>query len=759
MTILGKRPFLVAASLFLFCNSAPSAEGPSAGALFKQGAAAEVREDIDSAYELFHKAFQLNPSDLRYRTAYERTRVTAAAFHATRGEELQAAGEQKAAMVEYLRAQAIDPSNERVLQDLRATKEKMDSSVSEHPETSLLASSAQRIKKLRSSVELRPLGNEPLTLHMVEDSKSIYQTIGKLAGINVIFDPDYSGKRIQVDLSQVSIFDALEIVATLSGTFWRPVTANTIFVAQGTRAKRTELEQTGVQTFYISNAAQQNDLNDIQTALRNVLPNAKLYGVPSQNAIVMRATPDELLLAQKLIDDLDKAKPEVVVDVSVLEVSRDKLRNLGIQWPQNFSLTLQASTASSTSNSTSTSSTSTTSATLNELAHLNASDFAITLGEAQAEMLLTDSDTRVLQNPRVRATDGQEAVLKIGSRIPIATGTYTASTSSSSSGTQTQFQYIDVGVNIDMKPTIHYDRDVTLKLKIEVSSQSGSTVISGVTEPIISQRQMEQVIRLKEGEANIVGGLLERSEAVTVSGTPGLGEIPIMKYLFSTQEREVVDDEIVFLLVPHVVRGTQLTPSNLQEIDSGTGTNVQLRNSDSADALVPGAPAPAPASSTKPAASSLGGSSGASPEGGPESSSGGSSSLLLSALDQADKVGQDLRIAVSVVGGKDLFSLPVQVHYDAAKLTLAGVDSGDFLGHDGQTVALEHQDDGNGNITVVASRPPGVAGVTGTGQVCILKFKPKASGDTVITSTSSMARNSHQETMFLAGTQASIHVQ
>ena len=177
---------------------------------------------------------------------------------------------------------------------------------------------------------LKPVSNEPLSLHMSEDSKVVYQAVGRAAGVNVLFDPDYNSKRIQVDLTNVTLLDALRIVGTMSNTFWRPVTSNTIFVAQNTRAKRTELDENAVQTFYLANAWQQNDLNDVQTALRNVLTNIKVYGVASQNALVVRGTPDELLLAQKLINDLDKARPEVVVDIAVMEVSKNWERTLGI---------------------------------------------------------------------------------------------------------------------------------------------------------------------------------------------------------------------------------------------------------------------------------------------------------------------------------------------------------------------------------------------------------------------------------------------
>ncbi len=200
-------------------------------------------------------------------------------------------------------------------------------------------------------VQLKPVSNEPLTLHMAEDAKTVYQAIGRAAGVNILFDPDYTSKRVQVDLTNVSLLDALRIIGTMSNTFWRPVTTNTIFVDQNTRAKRTELDEQAVQTFYLTNAWQQNDLNDVQTALRNVLTNIKVYGVASQNALVVRGTPDELQLAQKLIYDLDKARPEVVVDIAIMEVSKNWERTLGLQWPTSTGVALPsppASTSSST---------------------------------------------------------------------------------------------------------------------------------------------------------------------------------------------------------------------------------------------------------------------------------------------------------------------------------------------------------------------------------------------------------------------------
>ncbi len=257
------------------------------------------------------------------------------------------------------------------------------------------------------------------------------------------------------------------------------------------------------------------------------------------------------------------------------------MRNLGITLPQSISIQPQASPTTTTTSSTSTTTTTTTPSnfTLNTLANLNATNFAVTVGPGTLTALLSDADTRILQNPSIRATDGQRATLKIGSKIPIATGSYNAgvSTGVASIGVQTQFTYIDVGVNIDMTPTVHYDREVSLKLKVEVSSQTSSVTISGVTEPVISQRISEQVIQLKEGEPSILAGIITRQDNKGVSGTPGLGEIPFFKYFFSTSSKETQRDEVVFLLIPHIVRESVLTRINTRAIDTGTGQSIELR--------------------------------------------------------------------------------------------------------------------------------------------------------------------------------------
>ena len=770
----------------LIALPATSLRADSGSKLFKQGESAEAHEDYDTALDFYQKALSKSPNDLTFKTALYRVRVSASAVHMTKGRKLVEGGDEQGALAEFLHALEVDPSNEAAQQAIDKLR-KQHEATAPGAESSAPGRSAEEraIDSVGGPVILKPISNEPLTLHYTQDAKVVYQAIGKAAGINVLFDPDYTPKTVTVDLTSESLLDALRIVGTLSNTFWRPVTGNTIFVAQNTRQKRTDLEETAVQTFYLTNAWQANDLTDVQTAIRNVLGSSiKVYGVPSQNAIVIRGTPDELMLSQMLINDLDKARAEVVVDISVLEVSKNWERTLGIAWPSSVGIALQppcsASGSCSTSSTTSTTTTSTsdngTTPSLYDLAHLKATDFAVTIGSATANLLLTDSNTKILQNPRIRATDAQKAVMKIGERIPVATGSYQtgAATAVVSSLVNTQFTYQDVGVNIEMTPTVHYDHDVTLKIKIEVTSEAGTSTISGVTEPIISQRVADQVIRLREGEASILGGIQDKQETVSWTGIPGLSSIPILKYLFGSKDHTISDDELVFLVVPHIVRTQTLDRANLRTIDTGTGQNVELRRVAGIDestmpvpppvrpqqsrlGVVPGqsAVAAAPAALAQMSASADVNGQTASAVVAPA----GSVNLMFSPPGSPVNSGSTFQVPVVLTGGKDISSVPLQIQYDPAKLSLVNVSGGDLLSRDNQAVALVHRDDGPGSITINAARPPGTVGVSGAGVVCVLSFQAKVPGQTSIAMTRAAAVTSTQQQIPAQGSQVNVTVQ
>ena len=797
-------PFTLA--VFCLAVSTQHAWAQSAGKLFNQGRAAEARDDVETAYNDYARAYQKKPNEEKYKISWERLRTDASAAHVKQGERLRDQGDNTGALTEFLRALEIDPGNELASQDIRVTREKVDSEAPPPtPENAIAPGERKALQDLGAPAKLKPISNEPLTVHANDDVKVLYQTIGKLSGINVLFDPDYHSTRLQLDLANVDLYDALRILGTVSGTFWRPITANTIFVAQNTRGKRAELDEQAVQTFYLTNVSQQNDLNDIQTALRNIFTSgAKLYGVPSQNAIIMRGTPDELLLAGKLINDLDKPRPEVVVDVAVMEVSRTLMRSYGIQLPQTASINFQQSNAltGTTANTSTTPSlggtptpSTSSSLQLNQLSHINSTNFAVSIGQAQVNLMLSDARTKIIQNPRLRATDGQESSVRIGQRIPIATGSYQAgvATAITSSLVNTQFQYLDVGVNITMKPTVHYDGDVSMKLKVEVSSEGPQQNLGGITNPIINQQISEETIRVRSGEATVLSGILQHQRSLTISGYPGLGELPLLKYIFSSTSDTNTDDEIVFLLVPHIVRATDVSPLNLRQVDTGTTNDIELRHIDedlssgAAGAGVsalgagaagstqltgnpgvtgPGAQPPGASNPTRMPAGTIPGQLAAPAQAHPQAAVAPTAQAVTAApvalqlvpSNPTQSVGNTFQEQVMLSGGTDVYSAWQQLEYDHTKLSLVNVDVGDILGRDGQAVALVHRDDGSGNVAISTSRPPGAPGITGAGTLCTLTFKATATGDASIAITHPVLRNSKQQPMQATGSQGVVHI-
>src|ERR1019366_7677096 len=347
--------------------------------------------------------------------------------------------------------------------------------------------------------------NIPITVKLTDKSDTVYRTIGQLAGINVLFDPDYTPKQIKVELNGVTLEEALEITALESKTFWRPVTLNTIFVATDNPAKRKELEQSVLKTFYLTNLSAPTELQDVVNAIRAVLDMQRVQQLLSQNPIVVRGTPDQIVLAEKLVEDLDKARPEVIVDIAVMQISKDKSRTLGLSPPTSATVTLQSNLASTTTTTGTTTTGATTSGSttnglnLNTLGSLNATDFQVTIPSANLSAVMGDTDTKLIQNPQVRALDGQKASLKIGDRVPVATGSFQPGIGGVGINplVNTQFQYLDVGVNIDVTPHVHADREVTLKITMDISSVTGQSSIGGISQPIIGQRKIEQEIRLK----------------------------------------------------------------------------------------------------------------------------------------------------------------------------------------------------------------------------------------------------------------------
>ena len=803
------RPFSRLTLLFLLLVVALPALAESPRSLYNKGKKAEAKQDYMAAFEAYRQAYEQKPTDLAYRIAFQRTRFLASSQHKDQGIKLRNEGKLVEALAEFEYAARIDPSNEVSFQEVRRTKAMIDGQANPGAATTPAPPAngmSKRAMEAAGPAELAPVSPQPITLEISNDSKMVYETIGKLAGINVLFDPDYVSKRVTLKLNGVALQESLDILAFYSNTFWRPVTANTIFVAANNQQKRKDLEQSVIRTFYLTNSVAPTDLQDVTNVLRQVADFQKMFAVPSQNALVVRGTPDQIALAEKLINDIDRAKPEVIVEVAVMQVRKDKLRTLGISPPTSASVTLTGPTTTTTTPTTGTGGTTTTptttnNLTINTLANLKDTDFAVSIPSATANFLFSDNNTKLIQNPQVRALDNQKASLKIGDRIPIATGSFGsgfgANSLAASGLVNTQFQYIDVGVNVDITPRVHADREVTLKLVLEVSSVTGNTTIGGISQPIISQRKIEHDIRLKEGEVNLLGGMFEQTDIKTVSGLPFLAQLPFLKYLFASEHTEKADSEIVFILVPHIVRGIDLTELNQRALDVGTSAGIDLRRV--TPKPQPVSPAPqqpvTPQQQLQPTNPNPGATS-VPPQGVQTQPSNPNTQAQTSpnepvqnvntqqqgtttpnAAAQADRnvsgpstlrvegpqglqaVGATFSVNVVASNASDWYSAPMQISFDPKVLEFVNISNGDLMSKDGQVVTLVHRVDAQrGIISANAQRPPNSSGAYGDGAVFTITFKAVGKGDAVVALMNPNIRTSKQQSVPVPAAPATVSV-
>jgi general secretion pathway protein D len=730
--------------------------------LYAKGQDAEARQQYVVAYGYYKQCYDLKPKDLRYRASFERIRFEAAAQTVHEGQKLREDGKLDEAVAAFQKALSMDPSLFIAKQELNRTVKMINDQRNPQPQAAgPPAGLEKRVHEAAGPVELAPISNIPITVKLTDKSDTVFRTIGQLAGINVLFDPDYTPRQIKVELNGVTLEEALEITALESKTFWRPVTQNTIFVAQDNPAKRKELEQSVLKTFYLSNLSAPTELQDVVNAIRAVLDVQRVQQLLSQNALVVRGTPDQIALAEKLVEDLDKARPEVIVDIAIMQVSKDKSRTLGLSPPTSATIALQdnintttttTGTTTSGTGATVTSGTGTTGINLNTLGNLNATNFQVTIPPANLSAVMSDSDTKLIQNPQIRALDGQKASLKIGDRIPIATGSFQPGIGGVGINplVNTQFQYTDVGVNIDITPHVHANGEITLKILMDVSAVTGQSNIGGISQPIIGQRKIEHEIRLKDGEANLLGGIMEDQQTKALTGIPGLAQIPILRYLFGQTTQDHSQNEIIFAIVPHIIRGTEVSEINQRAIDIGTSTTIELRHKSQAapaatPSQTPGQPATPPQA---PAAQQ------AAPN-----SAGTANFLFDPPTIQAAK-GGTFMVNLLLSGAQNVHSVPVQLNYDPKMLQMINVSNGGFLSQDGAIVTLTHREDETvGQSQITAARPPGAGGVSGQGAVVTITFQAKENGQTPLTITRGGARDPGLQAITVNGAQASVTIQ
>jgi general secretion pathway protein D len=537
-----------------------------AGTAYHEGRKAEDRRDYDSAVIFFGKALQEQPGNSLYQLHEREARQHASAFHFEQGRRLLAEKRPNEAAAEFQKAVGVDPSNQAAGQELARVLAAEAAAKAEREKALQQALKQPEEVETPRVAKLKPFPQEPLAhFRLTADSRKVFETLAKLADLNVAFSHDFQPKPLSLDLTNVRLEDALHIAALSANVFWKVVTPNTILIIPDSPTNRREYEEEVLRIFHLGNPLAPADRTAISTALKQVLGLQKVIDNPESNSIIIRDTPERVAAAEELIHSLDLAKGEVLVEVTILEAAVDRVRNLGLAplspQPPNIAALVFTPPATTTSSGVTT----TTANVGLPITSSSSGSLQVVLPNVVAQALLSDARSRVMQNPQVRATDGQTAKLKIGSRIPYATGSFlpsfggtvsTGTTSSPSTGllASTQFQYQDIGVSLDITPHITATGEIGLHAVIEISSEAGTSVIGGLSEPIFGQRKVEQDIRLQEGESSVLGGLIEHDLSNTISGLPFLADIPGFRYLFSTEDREQMETEVLIMLTPHIVR-------------------------------------------------------------------------------------------------------------------------------------------------------------------------------------------------------------
>ena len=547
--------FIFAVSLMVGCGAGNDA--------YREARKAELHKDWDTALVDYEKAARAQPENSYILIHESLVRTEAAALHLRQGRRLLKEGRPDEAAGEFQKAVGIDPTNEAAAQELAKVVATQAAARKARESALKQALKAREEPGNAPEVKLQAFPTEPLAhFRITADSKKVFETLAKLSNLNVAFTSNFRPVPLSIDLTSVKVEDALNIVAMQTKSFWRPLTSNTILVVPDTPTDRRDYDVEQLKTIYLNNPLAAADRTAITTALKQVLGLQRIIDNPDSNAIIIRDSPEKVAAAEQLVHELDRSKAEIVMEVSVVEADRDRARDLGL-YPATVTSSgitpgLQGGLVFAPPSVTS--STGTATATGISPKTLGIGDYALVVPSAAANAVLNDTRTHILQNPEIRSTDGQVAKLKIGEKVPYATGSFLPSlgASSTTSGVgllaSTQFQFQDVGVILELTPHLLADGEVAIHASVEISSVGANVTVGGVTEPTFGERKIEHDIRLREGEVSVLGGLIQTTLTNTVSGVPFLGDVPLLKYLFSTEHAERAETEVLVMLTPRVVR-------------------------------------------------------------------------------------------------------------------------------------------------------------------------------------------------------------
>ena len=542
---------------------------------FRKGEEAYQKNEIDQAVQYYMRALQSEPENVRYRFALGRSLVSASNYHLHRGQEMLEAGDARVALFEFNKALENNPGNNEarrqkdgLLKRLAEEKKKEESSDLEVLKEKVAQSESERAPKLQPE-------NEPFNLKMGEaDLAVILRALQSLSGVRILFDKNFQSQKLTVDLDRVSFKEALEKVLIQTRNFYKVIDERTIIVIPDDPKKKAEYNELVMRTFFLSNA----DLKQVEKEVRELVGIKTVGTNETLNSITLRDTPNKIAVAEKLIRTLDKARAELLIDVEILEVNRRRMKKYGVELSQYYvSEFLNPWPVTDLSKVTSGSPVRGT-----QLKHLNLSDFFFNLPSVAYKLMQEDSLTKVKAKPQLRVVDQEEEVVHLGDKVPILQTSFVPNYGTSSTSTLNQnpinsYNYADIGIMIKLTPRVHHDGWITMKLEFELTfiTEAGTDT----RPPTIGTRNVKSVIRLQDNETGILAGLLRDNERSSVKGLPGLVNLPIVKEIFSSNDKEIEQTDIILTITPHIIKFPDIDEDDLRSYYVGTEENIGLKES------------------------------------------------------------------------------------------------------------------------------------------------------------------------------------
>ncbi len=671
---------------------------------YKLGNRAALNKDWDEAISFYEKAVVENPKNTVYQMALLRAKIIASYDHLTKARELAAEGKKEEALAAYKKALSYGALVRMISEEMKALQE-----VKVEEETKEVG--LEPPVKLKVDVE-----KIDLKFPVETPLRTVFQALGKLARINILFDEQFRDIPLSpIDLVNMSFEQALNLICLSSKNFYTAIDERTIIVSPDLPQKRAQYEFNAIKTFYLSNISAEDIRTNLQQMLRTQFKQPQIFVDKNMNSITVRDTPPVVELAEKLIRSWDKAKGEVIIDLEIMEVSRTRLLQLGVELEQSaLGLRHKLSETEATTGWI-------------DLAGVNFSkkeNIQVAIPAALLNFLESDADTKIISQPRLRGIQDSKIEYMVGDQIPVPQTTFTPIAAGGVSQQPiVNYQYKDVGIDVKITPQVHFENEITLELEIEIKSLAGT----GFADlPIITTRRVKNMIRLKNGETNLLAGLLKDEERRTLSGIAGLKSIPIIGALFSNTDQAIRQSDVILTITPYIVRKVEVRAEDKKPVWVGP----EGVSGERAGGVLPEAPMMQRVPPTETPATA-------------RRVETGRNRISLSPQNPEVALSRPFNVTLVLSTQEEISNLSLSISFDPGVLRMNDVIKGALINQLGADVPfLKNIDNSSGVCTIGFSSPEIGRGLKGSGIIAILAFQPVTKGESIVSVTDITANDS-----------------